>query len=139
MTHRAMTLTAREAALEAALGALLVQAEAAGKVLAVHDPAPGLTFQAMTHLFRTIGSAERVLDHGATAAEVGALADMATQRDFRPLWPRLLAYWTEEDARLWLASPQPLLDGAVPAELLAKGQGARLHGLMDTLDSGAYL
>lgn len=63
----------------------------------------------------------------------------ATKAEVLRLWDRLLGYWSASDARLWLSSPQPLLDGAVPADVVAKGEIARLHGLIDALDEGTYL
>jgi uncharacterized protein (DUF2384 family) len=37
----------------------------------------------------------------------------------------LAVFYTEEDARLWLSTPQPLLDHRCPLEMLTEREGRR--------------
>ena len=62
--------------------------------------------------------------------------------EWKPLWDRLLEYYTEEEALRWLCSPQPLLGGKVAAQMLAEQEQHsidQLHRLLDLLDAGAYI
>lgn len=44
-----------------------------------------------------------------------------------------------DGAQEWLASPQKLLDGAIPAQLIERGEGQRVLDLLEEIASGAYL
>lgn len=44
-----------------------------------------------------------------------------------------------DGAQEFLASPQKLLDGAIPAQLIARGEGKRVLDLLDLITSGAFL
>lgn len=52
---------------------------------------------------------------------------------------QLAAYYTAEEAKLWLFSPHPLLDGARPADLIADARTDEVLQLIDQLDSAAYI
>ena len=47
--------------------------------------------------------------------------------------------YTPEEARLWLFSHHPLLDGARPADRIQAGAIADVLALVDQLKSGAYV
>ncbi len=57
----------------------------------------------------------------------------------RTVWERLLDWYSPYMAREFLCGPQANLNGQIPAELLAKGEGEALHQVLDRLDSDAYL
>lgn len=52
---------------------------------------------------------------------------------------RLADWYTPDEVEMWLTSPQPLLDGAVAADLIAAGEVAKVDHLIDQLESGVYL
>lgn len=55
---------------------------------------------------------------------------------------RLRAYYTLDEALLWLRSPHPLLNGQTPtAVIMDEGEAgySRIHRILDGLDDGAYL
>lgn len=53
---------------------------------------------------------------------------------------RLIQGWyTADEADRWLASPQPLLDGAVPDALIEAGEADRVRRAIAALDDGVYL
>jgi hypothetical protein len=52
---------------------------------------------------------------------------------------RLASLFTVAELTQWLVSPQPLLDGAIPADLLAKGRDAEVLRVLDQIGDGAYL
>ena len=65
-----------------------------------------------------------------------------SERERQPLWDRLMEYYTEDEALLWLSSPQPLLGGKIAARMLAEQEQHsldQLHRLLDSLDAGAYI
>lgn len=49
---------------------------------------------------------------------------------------RLLEYCTPE---LWLASPHPQLEDAVPNRLIAEGEAGVVEEVLDRLDGDVYL
>lgn len=51
---------------------------------------------------------------------------------------RLAGVYQPEEARLWLASPQPLLAGAVPAELIRSGRSEEVLRLVDQIAASVY-
>lgn len=49
-------------------------------------------------------------------------------------------YVTEEEKRAWLQTPQPLLDGAVPMDLVVTPEGyAKCVNVLRCIADGAYL
>lgn len=52
---------------------------------------------------------------------------------------RLGEYYTPEETDRWLSSPHPQLEGALPADLIARGEHNVVHQVLDRLDSGGYL
>ncbi len=48
-------------------------------------------------------------------------------------------FYEPADARLWLYSPQKLLDGARPADLIQAGDTQRVIEIIDQLRDGVYL
>ena len=55
------------------------------------------------------------------------------------LLTRLAELYTRRDAQVWLLSPQPLLDGQVPAALIRDGNGSLVEGLIGQITEGVYL
>jgi transcriptional regulator with XRE-family HTH domain len=52
---------------------------------------------------------------------------------------QLAAYYTSDEAKLWLFSPHPLLEGQRPADLIAERRTDEVLQLIDQLDSAAYV
>ncbi len=52
---------------------------------------------------------------------------------------QLAAYYTREEAKLWLFSPHSQLDGQRPADLIAAGRTDEVLKLIDQLESAAYI
>ena len=52
---------------------------------------------------------------------------------------QLAAYYSAEEAMLWLFSPHRLLDGARPADLIVEQRTDEVLRLIDQLDSSAYI
>lgn len=52
---------------------------------------------------------------------------------------RLATYYSSEEAKLWLFSPHPQLDGRRPADLIAERRTDDVLELIDQLDSAAYI
>lgn len=48
-------------------------------------------------------------------------------------------WYTDAELATWLSSPQPLIEGKTPIELLAEGRKAELLNAIRALDEGAYL
>jgi hypothetical protein len=76
------------------------------------------------------------LVHGHAHPKAKAAAQLRRERgetkDIRPIWFRLTEFlYTEESARVWLVTPQQLLDDATPAEMLARGLHRQIHDLLD--------
>ena len=51
----------------------------------------------------------------------------------------LVAFYTTAEADLWLRSPQKLLDGRIPDELIEGGDGDRVLSVIEQLRDGAYV
>lgn len=65
-----------------------------------------------------------------------------SETEWKPLWDRLLEYYTEDEAVIWLTLPHPRLDGRIPAKMLAEQEQHsidQLHRLLDALDADAYV
>ena len=73
------------------------------------------------------------------------MQDETPSRDTRPTpfadaLRRLEEGWyTDEELAQWLTSPQPLLDGLTPIQLLRGGRKGDLLNVVRGLDEGAYL
>lgn len=52
---------------------------------------------------------------------------------------QLAAYYTAEEAKLWLFSPHSLLDGRTPADLIAEQRTDEVLRLIDQLDSASFV
>lgn len=52
---------------------------------------------------------------------------------------QLATYYSSDEAKLWLFSPHPQLDGRRPADLIAERRTDEVLGLIDQLDSAAYV
>lgn len=52
---------------------------------------------------------------------------------------QLAMYYSSEEAKLWLFSPHPQLDGRRPADLISERRTDEVLGLIDQLDSAAYV
>jgi uncharacterized protein (DUF2384 family) len=52
---------------------------------------------------------------------------------------QLAELYSPDEARLWLFSRHPLLDGRRPADLIAEGHAEDVLALIDQLRDGAYL
>lgn len=52
---------------------------------------------------------------------------------------QLSAYYTSDEAKLWLFSPHPQLGGGRPADLIAERKTDEVLRLIDQLDSAAYI
>jgi transcriptional regulator with XRE-family HTH domain len=52
---------------------------------------------------------------------------------------QLATYYASDEAKLWLFSRHPLLDGRRPADLIAEGHTDEVLRLIDQLDSAAYI
>ncbi|RJF94822.1 DUF2384 domain-containing protein [Oleomonas cavernae] len=52
---------------------------------------------------------------------------------------RLLEIYTEAEAKLWLVSPHPQLDGQLPVDLIEQGKSAEVVQVIDRILHGAYL
>ena len=52
---------------------------------------------------------------------------------------QLADLYSPEEARLWLFSRHSLLEGRMPAELIAEGQTERVLEIIDQLRDGAYI
>jgi len=64
----------------------------------------------------------------------------AIVRDTVDLLERLAEYYeTPEECVKWFRSPQPLLEGALPIDLIAEGKAIELHRVWDNLDAGAHI
>jgi hypothetical protein len=51
---------------------------------------------------------------------------------------KLAAVFTEDEIEVWLRSPQPLLDGRVPLEMIADGELVRVLALISQLEDGTF-
>ena len=58
--------------------------------------------------------------------------------ELRKIIDRLGERYELKDAMIWLESPQKLLDGQIPAEMILAGRAAEVHELLDQFDSGAH-
>jgi transcriptional regulator with XRE-family HTH domain len=52
---------------------------------------------------------------------------------------QLAAYYSADEAKLWLFSPHKLLNGARPADLIAEQRTDEVLRLIDQLDSASYI
>jgi putative toxin-antitoxin system antitoxin component (TIGR02293 family) len=52
---------------------------------------------------------------------------------------RLSDFYEPDEARLWLQTPHPQLDGRRPYDLINEGRAAEVLEVLDRLDSGVYL
>lgn len=52
---------------------------------------------------------------------------------------RLADFYAPDEARLWLQSPHPQLNGARPYELINQGRASEVLEIIERLDSGVYL
>jgi transcriptional regulator with XRE-family HTH domain len=52
---------------------------------------------------------------------------------------RLRDYYTSEEIRMWLFARHPQLDGERAIDLINDGRSEEVLGVLDRLDSGAYL
>ncbi|MBI1777143.1 MAG: DUF2384 domain-containing protein [Proteobacteria bacterium] len=52
---------------------------------------------------------------------------------------RLREYYTAEEIRIWLFSRHPQLNGERAIDLINAGKSEEVLGILDRLDSGAYL
>ena len=52
---------------------------------------------------------------------------------------QLAAYYTSDEAKLWLFSPHPLLGGHRPADLIVERRTDEVLQLIDQLDSASYI
>ena len=52
---------------------------------------------------------------------------------------QLATYYNSDEAKLWLFSPHPLLQGQRPADLIAEQRTDEVLTLIDQLDSAAYI
>ena len=52
---------------------------------------------------------------------------------------QLATYYSSDEAKLWLFSPHPQLDGRRPADLIAEKRTDEVLQLIDQLDSAAYI
>lgn len=52
---------------------------------------------------------------------------------------QLSQFYESQDARVWLYSPHPQLDLAVPHELIRQGETARVLEVIERLADGVYL
>lgn len=59
--------------------------------------------------------------------------------EYERLMNALLVFYTEEEARRWLDSPRPLLDGETASYCIETGQLNRVWQVIDALESSAYL
>lgn len=81
---------------------------------------------------------EGIANKGLSAAEADNL--LKAIHALKDLNKRLIAdYYTEEEAEVWMTSPQPLLNGEIPVDLIAEGRADELHSLLDAMDAGAYI
>lgn len=55
------------------------------------------------------------------------------------IFERLRERYTAEEARRWWRTPQPQLDGQIPAVVFKDGRIAEIVAILDRLESGAYL
>ena len=62
-----------------------------------------------------------------------------TQEAMLRVRKRLEAYYRNHEIDMWLRSPQPLLKGRRPCDLILAGNAAEVERIIDQLDSGAYL
>ena len=65
-----------------------------------------------------------------------------TQRrllDLEYIVDELSDFYSPDDARLWLLSPQKLLDGAAPADMIHAGRADEVMAFIDQLRDGTYL
>ena len=51
----------------------------------------------------------------------------------------LAEFYTPDEARIWLLSPNKLLGGATPADRIKQGRTDDVFALLDQLRSGAYV
>lgn len=64
---------------------------------------------------------------------------LSNRQEAERIMAALSVYYTEEEARRWVSSPHPLLDGESADKLMERGQFNRIWQILDALDSGAYL
>ncbi len=72
---------------------------------------------------------------------VGApsIQKQAVVAELRWVAERLSDFYTPEEARLWLHSAHPLLDGKRAIELINEGRTREVLQVIEQLDSGTYL
>ena len=58
--------------------------------------------------------------------------------DRRPIRQRLADYYTEDEIRLMVRTPQEHLGNRTPAELILGGQAEEVHLLIDRLHAGLF-
>jgi uncharacterized protein (DUF2384 family) len=64
----------------------------------------------------------------------------ALEKRIPELIDHLLAdLYTPADAARWLTSPQPLLNGGTPRDMIAAGQGAAVLACLRRIGDGAHL
>ena len=64
---------------------------------------------------------------------------LAAARATIRLVKRLAEYYTTDEMVKWFESPQPLLNNALPADLIAAGRDDEIHALFDSMDAGTYI
>lgn len=52
---------------------------------------------------------------------------------------RLEPYYTEEEAKLWMRSPQPLLEDQTANQLIVNGEADKVEWVINTLEELPYL
>lgn len=73
------------------------------------------------------------------------MSDAADERriivsDTVDMLERLAYYYeTPEECVAWFRAPQPLLDGALPIDLIAQGRSSDLIRVWEAMDAGAYI
>jgi uncharacterized protein (DUF2384 family) len=74
-----------------------------------------------------------------TEKQRGWIKRIVSREEMQRIMTALAVYYTEEEARLWLCSPQRLLDGKTPSDMIEGGHVNRVWQVIDQLDSGAFL
>lgn len=69
-----------------------------------------------------------LIEHRAAAAKATAI-----------LFRRLMEYYEPDEADTWLNSPHPQLGEETPINVIAGGEGGRVHEIIDRLDGDGYI
>lgn len=64
---------------------------------------------------------------------------MKAEKRTRTIGERLANYYTPTEARRWMDSPHPQLNGERPTDLVMRHEFEPVHAILDRLDSDAYL